>query len=98
MLLHFFTQKQETHLTQQYYQLRTKTYYLILLKEKILLKTKILLKKSYEFEITITKTFIVSGSDCSLLKRRQYLKIFGLQSVEETTILHANLWQLIKLE
>ena len=31
--MHFFTQKQETHKTQQYYQL-------ILLKEKILLKTK----------------------------------------------------------
>jgi hypothetical protein len=40
--------KQET---QQHYQLRTETYYLILLKEKILLKTKILLKKSYQFEI-----------------------------------------------
>ena len=36
IVLYFFTQKQET---QQHYQLRTKTYYLIL-KEKILLKIK----------------------------------------------------------
>jgi hypothetical protein len=53
IVIAFFTQKQETHLTQLYYQL-----YLVY----------------------------------SLLKRRQYLKIFGLQSVEETTILHANLF------
>jgi hypothetical protein len=51
--------------------IRTKTYYLIL-KEKNLLKIKILLKKSYQFEIIMTKTFVVSGSDCRLLKKRQY--------------------------
>jgi hypothetical protein len=68
--LHFFTQKQET---QQHYQLRTKTYYLIL-KEKILLKIKNPTQKIlsiWNFNI-IRKMFVVSSSDCRLLKRRQY--------------------------
>jgi hypothetical protein len=58
---------------QQHYQLRTKTYYLIL-KEKILLKIKNPTQKTlsiWNFNI-ITKTFVVSDSDCRLLKRRQY--------------------------
>jgi hypothetical protein len=70
--LHFFTQKQETQ-QHAHYQLRTKTYYLIL-KEKILLKIKNPTQKTlsiWNFSI-ITKMFVVSGSDCRLLKRRQY--------------------------
>ena len=52
---------------------RTKTYYLIL-KEKILLKIKNPTQKTlsiWNFNI-ITKTFVFSGSDCRLLKRRHY--------------------------
>jgi hypothetical protein len=70
--LYFFTQKQET---QQHYQLRTKTYYLIL-KEKNLLK----IKKYYSKNPINLKLLwqrrsssVVRIADCCLLlKRRQY--------------------------
>jgi hypothetical protein len=69
--LYFFTQKQET---QQHYQFRTKTYYLIL-KEKILLKIKNTTQKIQSISNYYDKDV-----------RRQW---FGLQTVEETTILHS---------